>query len=86
MARGASEHLRDVSGRDALFPQLAGLGGVGVVDLAWASALAPVGCRSGQPGAGPHIVDRADSPSGQPVGGSGGVVAGGGGHVGQCAN
>ena len=65
---GDSEHLRDVSGRDALFPQLAGLGGVGGVDLAWASALAPVGCRSGQPGAGPHVVDRGRLALGQPVG------------------
>ena len=30
-----------------------GFGGVGVVNLAWASALSPIGCGSGQPGAGP---------------------------------
>ena len=49
---GDSQHLRDVGGRDALLPELAGFGGIGVVDLAWASTLAPVGCGSGQPGAG----------------------------------
>ena len=38
---GDSQHLRDVGGRDALFPELAGFGGSGVVDLARASALAP---------------------------------------------
>ena len=40
-------------GPRCLVPKLAGFGGVGVVDLAWASALAPVGGGSGQPGAGP---------------------------------
>ena len=49
---GDSQHLRDVGGRDALLPELAGFGGIGVVDLAGASALAPVGCGGGQPGAG----------------------------------
>ena len=49
---GDSQHLRDVGGRDALLPELTGLGGIGVVDLAWASALASVGGGGGQPGAG----------------------------------
>jgi hypothetical protein len=38
-------------GRDAFPPELAGFTGVGVVDLARASAFAPVRCGSGQPGA-----------------------------------
>ena len=38
---GDAQHLRDVGGRDALLPELAGFGGIGVVDLARASALAP---------------------------------------------
>jgi hypothetical protein len=40
---GDSQHLRDVGGRDALLPKLTGLGGIGVVDLAGAPTLAPVG-------------------------------------------
>ena len=47
---GDSQHLRDVGGRDALLPELAGFGGIGVVDLAWTPALASVGCGSEQPG------------------------------------
>ena len=37
---GDSQHFRDVAGRDALRPELTGFGGIGVVHLAWASALA----------------------------------------------
>jgi hypothetical protein len=40
-------------GRDALLPELTGLSGVGVVDLAWPSAFSSVGCGSVQPGTGP---------------------------------
>jgi Helix-turn-helix domain of resolvase len=47
---GDSQHFRDVAGRDALLPELTGFGGIGVVDLAWPSALAPVGCCSGPRG------------------------------------
>ena len=46
---GDAQHLCYVGGRDALVPELAGLGGLGVINLAWASALAPIGCGSGQP-------------------------------------
>jgi hypothetical protein len=49
----APQHPRDIGGRDAFIPHTARLSGIGVDNLAWASALAPVGCRSGQPGAGP---------------------------------
>src|ERR1700742_4055953 len=41
---GDAQHFGDVGGGDALVPKLTGFGGVGVGDLAWASALAPVGC------------------------------------------
>jgi hypothetical protein len=47
------QHLRDVGGRDPLVPEAARLRSVGVVDLAWTSALASVGCRSRGSGAGP---------------------------------
>ena len=49
---GDTQHLRDVSGRDALLPELTGFGGIGVVNFAWASALAPVRCRSDETGPG----------------------------------
>jgi hypothetical protein len=52
---GHPQHLRDVGGRDARVPELTGFGGFGVVDLARASALASVGCGSGQPGTGASI-------------------------------
>jgi hypothetical protein len=44
---GDAEHLGDVGGDDALLLELPCFRGCGVVDLARASALAPVGCGSG---------------------------------------
>ena len=61
---GHSQHLRDVGGRDALLPELTGFSGIGVVDLARAPTLAPVGCGSGQPGAGAlDEISAAPNPS-----------------------
>src|SRR6185436_14152899 len=40
-----SQHFLDVAGRDALLPELTGFGGIGVVHLAGAPALASVGTR-----------------------------------------
>jgi hypothetical protein len=42
---GDAQHFCDVGGVDALVPKLTGFGGIGVVDLAWASALATVGAE-----------------------------------------
>jgi hypothetical protein len=50
---GDSQHFRNIAGRDALLPDLTCFGGIGVVDLAWASALAPVRCGSDETGPGP---------------------------------
>jgi hypothetical protein len=47
-----TQHLRNVSGSDALIPQAACLRGIGVVDLARAAALASVGCGGSQSSAG----------------------------------
>lgn len=46
---GDTQHLRDVGGHNALVPQAARSSGIGVVDLAGPSALAPVGGSSSQP-------------------------------------
>jgi hypothetical protein len=43
---GDSQHFRDVAGRDALLPELAGFGGVGVGDLAGQPELGAVGART----------------------------------------
>jgi len=48
LALFAASHLRDVSGRGARLPKLAGFGGIGVVDLAWASTSATI--RGGSDG------------------------------------
>ena len=48
---GDAQHLRDVGRRDSLVPQAPRLRGIGLADLAGATAFTPVVSSCGQPGA-----------------------------------